>query len=78
MSCGDPMPGCTCGPYWSVVAPGPCPHHPPLFYGYSFVPVATPWCCPRCQRMNAPHANQCDCLPSSNVTITTVTSTGDV
>lgn len=19
--------GCTCGPYWSVVPPPPCPHH---------------------------------------------------
>lgn len=23
----DPPPGCTCGPYWSVIPPGPCPHH---------------------------------------------------
>lgn len=27
----DPPPGCTCGPYWSVVPPGPCPHHSPQF-----------------------------------------------
>lgn len=23
----DPSTGCTCGPYWSVVPPPPCPHH---------------------------------------------------
>ncbi len=23
----DPSTGCTCGPYWSVVAPPPCPYH---------------------------------------------------
>lgn len=26
MRVGDAV-GCTCGPYWSVVPPGPCPHH---------------------------------------------------
>jgi hypothetical protein len=24
---GDPPPGCTCGPWWGVVPPGPCPYH---------------------------------------------------
>lgn len=23
----DPPPGCTCGPFWSVVPPPPCPFH---------------------------------------------------
>ena len=23
----DASTGCTCGPYWSVVPPPPCPHH---------------------------------------------------
>lgn len=23
---GD-VPGCTCGPYWSIAPPPPCPHH---------------------------------------------------
>lgn len=23
----SPVTGCTCGPYWSVVPPPPCPHH---------------------------------------------------
>ena len=25
-------PQCTCGPYWSVIPPGPCPTHQPLLW----------------------------------------------
>lgn len=40
--------GCTCGPYWSVVPPGPCPIHrldraacaPPIF-GQTFTLTTT-------------------------------------
>ena len=27
-------------------------------------PVPQPWCCPRCQRINAPHVDHCTCAPS--------------
>lgn len=30
MEIGDAPPNCTCGPYWSVIPPGPCPIHQPL------------------------------------------------
>jgi hypothetical protein len=41
VTCGDPpyfvgdVPSCTCGPYWSIIPPGPCPVH----QGNAFTPL---------------------------------------
>jgi len=35
--------GCTCGPYWSVVPPPPCPYHPVMHPAVGVVDLrATP------------------------------------
>ena len=31
LTVGDPPPGCTCGAYWSILPPEPCPYHAPQF-----------------------------------------------
>lgn len=34
---GD-LPGCTCGPWWGIIPPGPCPYHTPVMRPV-YVPV---------------------------------------
>lgn len=29
----------------------------------SFTPIPQAWICPRCDAVNAPHVNQCNCRP---------------
>jgi len=66
---GD-LPACTCGPYWSVVPPPPCPHHSSAQVGY-YLPLATispnGWRCPGCTTVWAPSVAKCDrCGPRSD------------
>lgn len=57
---GDPPPGCTCGTYLSILPPDP----PTNAWSGPPIPVfRSSWMCVRCQRVNAPHVDQCPCTP---------------
>ncbi len=64
---------CTCpaGGWWSVEPPPPCPIHSytvkpytpyvPYFETYPSKYPPQPWVCPKCDKVKAPHIDECPC-----------------
>lgn len=71
-------PACTCGPSASILPPPPCPVHSapeapewvPLTW--NFPAPRSAWECPRCQKVNAPHVDQCPCVARAWTFTTTI------